>query len=341
MQKKRAIDRKREAAFTIELCDADDKTPIRELLSVAENQYTITDKGIYLTRLADDIDPERTNIDVPNIHKKVLEHGYENDIVGRVLLQARVLFDRTHLGPDFDCDNAIATAFEATQLLLEMRGIHTLLRAEIQAIMEKGLSPDTGRSQNIPTVKDLQTRVKTYVHKADQVRDIITGLLKQVYGAGTGKRLLEHLKDAIVAKHGANSALDQFFDLIKPTLEFTRNLRNGVEHPQPNHHLIILDFNPTPATMVDPPTVELVHAAPPPHTSTPQPKMLVTSFMEQMNDQFAGIMEALIVHLCQSNMGHFGGFECGIMELSPERRRHKDTRFSYAVCLHGQWQPLG
>ena len=79
---------------------------------------------------------------------------------------------------------------------------------------------------------------------------------------------------------------------IKPTLEFTRNLRNGVEHPQPNHRLIILDFHPTPATTVDPPTVELVHA------DTPQPKMLVTSFMEQMNDQLAGIVEFLILHLC-------------------------------------------
>jgi hypothetical protein len=335
MEKNRAIDRKREAAFTVEICDTDDKTPIRELLSVAENLHTITDKGIYLTRLADDIDPGRTNIDVPNIHKKVLEHGFENDIVGRVLLQARVLFDNTHLGPDFDCDSAISAAFEATQLLLEMRDIHALLCAEIQAIMEKGLSPDIGRSQNIPTVKDLQTHIKTYVHKADQVRDIIIGLLKLVYGAGQGKRLLEHIKDAIVAKHGANSDLDQFFDLIKPALEFTRNLRNGVEHPQSNHRLIILDFNPTPATTVDPPTVELVHAP------TPLPKTLVTSFMEQMNDQLAGIVEALIVHLCRSNMGHFGGFECGIIEPPPDRRRHKDTKFSYAVRLNDQWQPLG
>ena len=125
-----------------------------------------------------------------------------------------MLFDNTNLGPDFDCDSAIAAAFEATQLLLEMRDIYALLSAEIEVIMEKGLLPDIGRSQNIPTVRDLQTRVKTYVHKADQVRDIITGLLKQVYGAGKGKRILEHIKDAIVAQHGANSALDQFFESL-------------------------------------------------------------------------------------------------------------------------------
>ncbi|MFL6464671.1 MAG: hypothetical protein ACJ73N_09720, partial [Bryobacteraceae bacterium] len=290
---------------------------------------------IYLMRLADNIDPERTNISAPNIHKKILAHGFENDLVGRILLLAKVLFDKTHLGPDFDCDSAKSAAFEATKLLLDMRDIHALLSAEIHSIMEKGLLPDTGRSQNIPTVNDLETHIKTYVHKVDQVRDIVIGLFKLVYGAGKSKKILEHIKDTIVAKHGANSDLDQFFDQIKPVLEFTRNLRNGVEHPKPDYRLIILDFNPTAAATVTPPTVELVHA------DTPQPKMLVTSFMEQMNDQFTGIVEWLIVNLCLSNMGHFGGFECGIMELPAERRRHKGTRFSYAVRLNDQWQPLG
>jgi hypothetical protein len=158
-------------------------TVIREGISIAGNLYTLTDKGVYLMRLGDDIDPERTNIDVPNIHKKVLEHGFENELVGRILLLAKKLFDKKYLGQDFDGDSALSAACEATQLLLEMRGIHALLSAE-KAIMEKELLPDTGRSQNIPTVKDLQTHGKTYVHKADEVRDISIRLLKLVCGAG-------------------------------------------------------------------------------------------------------------------------------------------------------------
>jgi len=63
--------------------------------------------------------------------------------------------------------------------------------------------------------------------------------------------------------------------------------------------------------------------------------------MEQMNNQLIDIIEYLILHLCISNMGNFGGFECGIMERPLERRRHKDTRFSYAIRFNDQWQPLG
>ncbi len=335
MTKKRAIDRKREAAVTIELCDPDDKTHAREMFSVSGGLYMITDKGIYLTRLADDIDPGRTNMAVGNAHKKILEHGFENETIGRILLLALRLFDKKHLEPNFDCDGAIAAAFEATKLLIEMQDAASLLKTDIDLILERGLLPDTGRSQNIPTIKSLDTRINTYAHKADQVRDIITGMFKLIYGTENGKKVLENIEAAIVAKHGESSDLGNFFGMIKPTLIFTRNIRNAVVHPKNDQRFIILDFNPNPDNTVDPPTVELAHP------DTPQPKMLVTSFVEQMSGQYVDMMEFLIFHLCLSNLGHLGKFEHGIMEMPSERRRHKDTKFTYAVKLNGSWQPLG
>jgi len=40
-------------------------------------------------------------------------------------------------------------------------------------------------------------------------------------------------------------------------------------------------------------------------------------------------------------MRPFGGFEYAIMERPPADRRHKDSRFCYAVRLNGEWQPVG
>jgi hypothetical protein len=66
---------------------------------MSTNLYTLTDKGVYLTRLADDIDPERTNINVPNIHKKVLEYGFENrGVLQRVAGQCH----DPYLGPEIN-----------------------------------------------------------------------------------------------------------------------------------------------------------------------------------------------------------------------------------------------
>jgi len=334
MQKKQTIDRKREAAGEIKICDANDNTPIRELLLISGNLHIITDKSIYLALLADDIDPKRTNIDVSNSHKKILEQGFENDIIGRILLLAKSLFDNKRLGEGFDCDNAISASFKATKLLIEMRDIFDQLNTDINSIIEKGLLPDTGRSQNIPTVNNLETHVTTYINKADLIRDTIIEIFKLAYSAGTNKKILENINSSIIAKHGEGSNLGLFFDYIRPTLDFTRNLRNAVEHPKEHERLIILDFKLTPEATVDPPTVEIVHPA------TPQPKTPITSFMEQMNSNLIDIMEHLILHLCMSNLGHFGKIECGIMELPPEMRKHKDTKFSHAIRLNDQWQPL-
>lgn len=335
MERKSAMDRKRDAAITIELCDPDDKTPARQMFSVSDGFYLITDKGIYLTRLADDIDPGRTNIDVGNTHQKILEHGFDNEIIGRLLLLALKLFDEKHLQKPFGCEGAIGAAFEATKLLTEMRDLADAVEHNIGEILERGLMPDTGKSQNIPTTKDLHTRVKSYAHKADQVRDIIIGLFKLVYDVKGGKKTLDNIEGAIAEKHGEDSDLLGLFKTIRPTLLFTRNVRNGIEHPKEGQNFIILDFNPNLDNTIDPPTVELVHA------ETPQPKMLATSFMDQVCKQYVDMIEAVILHLCLSNMGQFGGFEHGIMEMPMDRRRNKATKYTYAVRLNGRWQPLG
>lgn len=335
MANKRQIDSKRDAAVTIAICDADDKSPIREMLSNSHNFYTITDKSIFLNRLADDIDPQRTNIHVPNTHEKFLDYGFENDLVGRILLLAKTLFDEKHLGQDFQCNEAIANSIEATRLLLEMREIFALLLSDENSIIEKGLSPDIGRSQKIPTIKNLKTRVEIYIRKADRVRDLIIETFKLAYSAGNNKKTLENLKASITEKHGEESEFVNFFDAITNFLKFLRNLRNGYEHPNQKEQTIILDFSSTPEATVDPPMIELKHP------DTPQPKIRITAFMEQKGTQLVDIFEDVILHMCQNNMGHFGGFECGIMEIPLERRRHRDTKFGYAVCLNDQWQPLG
>ena len=77
------------------------------------------------------------------------------------------------------------------------------------------------------------------------------------------------------------------------------------------------------------------------NNETPQSKILVTLFMEQMTSQLIAIVEYLMAHLCASNICHLGDFECGIIELPPEKRRHKNIRFSYVIRIQGQWQPLG
>ena len=335
MPEKRDIDRKREGAFTIEICDPDDKTPIRLGFSDSQNFYTIKDKSIYAIKLADDIDPQRTNIHVPNTHQKILEYGFENDLVGRILLLAHKLFVESRLGRDFRCKEALSISLEGTRLLLEMREIHAQLHSDEKVIIEGGFLPDKGRSQNIPTVKNLDTRVKIYIRKADRVRELIIEIFKLAYSAGNDKKTLENLKASITEKHGEESDFVKYFNENEVFLRFFRNLRNGDEHPKEKERTVIRDFNLRPEGNCDPPTIELIHPL------TPQEQTPISAFMEQVNTTLVNIFECVIFMVCRNNMWNFGNFECEITEMPLERRHHRDTRFCYAMKLNGQWIPLG
>jgi len=328
-------DKKRNASVSFAVGDANDITPIGDMFTTNEGLYLITNMAIYLVRLADEIDPERTNPNLPNVHKKVLNHGLDHEVVGRVLLTAKTLFDKNHLGPNFNCHAALSNAFELTKLLTEMQDIRAHLATNIDAIIKQGLKTGVDGSLRLPIVSKLATHIETIIKKADQVRDIIFAYLKLVYNSGTNKNTIENLYSDIVTKHGAQSGLAQFVDSMMLPLKFIRNVRNAIEHPKEDNRVLIVDFDLATNGTVDPPSIELINK------ETPQPKILVTFFMEQLVGHLIDIVEYLMAHLCASNMQRFGGFECGIMELSPERRRHKNTRFSYAVRLQGQWQPLG
>ncbi|MEO7860366.1 MAG: hypothetical protein ABIU05_07955, partial [Nitrospirales bacterium] len=171
MPEKRDIDRKRDGAFTIEICDPDDKSPIRLSFSDSKNFYSIKDNCIHAIKLADDIDPQRTNIHLPNTHQKILEYGFQNDLVGQIFLLAHILFDGNHLGRDFRYKEALTISLEGTKILLEMREIYAHLFSDEKAVIGEGFLPDKGQSQSIPTIRNLETRVKTFIRKADRVRE--------------------------------------------------------------------------------------------------------------------------------------------------------------------------
>jgi len=168
------IHRKRNAGGSFTVGDPNDMTPISDIFATDENLYVITSKAIYLVQLADNIDPARTNPNLPNSQKKVLNHGSENEIIGRVLLTAKILFDRNHLGPNFSYHAALSNAFELTKLLTEMQDIHAELASVIDPIIQQGLITGEDGSLRLPTTSKLETRVETFIKK--QIKFAVSSL---------------------------------------------------------------------------------------------------------------------------------------------------------------------
>src|SRR5580704_18522672 len=103
--------------------------------------HMIGGSAIYRVRLADEIDPQRTNIAIPNTHQKVLSYGTEFPYVRQTLMTARRLFSNNLLGPAFDYKAGINLSFEALQDLAAMNDIRKELRARFDKCEEDLKNP--------------------------------------------------------------------------------------------------------------------------------------------------------------------------------------------------------
>ena len=99
MAGKRPIDRKRDAAITLQV-GGDDKSAAQGIFVHARCSALCLirrNRAYFKIRLADDIDPGRTNPDIPNLSQQVLTEGYDNEIVARILLTAKDAFRRKRM----------------------------------------------------------------------------------------------------------------------------------------------------------------------------------------------------------------------------------------------------
>ena len=119
--------------------------------------HVIGNSAIYREQLADEIDPQRTNITIPNTHQKVLSYGTEFPYVRQTLMTARRLFKDKVLGPDFEYKTAINLSFEALQDLAAMHDIHRDLCVRLDKINEdlKNLAVKQ-RSLTMPSMGDVR-----------------------------------------------------------------------------------------------------------------------------------------------------------------------------------------
>ena len=105
MKDKRPIDKVRDSGGMFTLPPG--VGGIQEMCEIQGSLHMLGTNAIYRVKLADEIDPERTNINLPNTHQLVLPYGTELHYVRQTLMQARRLLKDKVLGPDFNYQSGI------------------------------------------------------------------------------------------------------------------------------------------------------------------------------------------------------------------------------------------
>lgn len=292
--------------------------------------------AIYRVQLADEIDPQRTNIAIPDTHQRVLPYGTEFPYVRQTLMTAQRLFRNNLLGSTFDYKTGINLSFEALQDLAAMHDIRTALNADFDKFTEgiKSLAVHQ-RSMTVPSMGDVRGQIKAFLQKADHVAIALFNIAKLFYGDEMGKGMFEGLYKLAEKKYGTDDPFSQFLKTALPSLKFVRNARNAVEHPNQTQSVKVTDITLLPSGELNPPTIEVIHP------KTPQPPVPLLTLMEHLADHLATTFEVMLAYLCGANVQPSTGIPLGVIEYNESQQEAYKCRYGYGNRMGDQIVPFG
>jgi hypothetical protein len=309
---------------------------ITDMAEINGALHIIGGSAIYRVQLADEIDPHRTNIAIPNTHQKVLSYGTEFPYVRQTLMTARRLFNNNLLGSSFDYKSGVNLSFEALQDLAAMHKIRENLHIRFSKLMEdiKNLALQQ-RSMTVPSMGDARGETKAFLQKADHVAVALFNAVKLFCGDEIGRGMFEGLHDLICKKSGEDDPFSRFLKAVVPFMKFVRNARNAVEHPDQTKSVKVTDISLLPSGELSPPSIEVIHP------ETPQPPVPLLALMEHIADQIATAFEVMLAHLCGANVQPFAGMPLGVIEYNENQQKAFKCRYGYATRMGDQIVPFG
>jgi hypothetical protein len=327
MEKKsmRPIDRIRNAAFQMEI-GTEHEGRITDAIATKEKLYFVKTHAIYSVLLADNIDPERQNPNIPNAQQKELPVGSDAPVVARILLTAKRLFSKTALGQSFDVEAGLECALCILKDVESLRGMRVSLENAQREAETKQPSRDVRLSSfHLPSVADIETRFDAFAQKVGHVVDGLEGLAKIFYPTELQTKWIDSLAKLAKDRHGQDSPFALYMNRVCPFLLSMRKLRNMIEHPKPNEFIRVHNFRLLPSGELARPSVEIVW----PDSQLENNPM--TALIEYLADNLVNVCEALLVYLCDANINMHGAFSSlRVVPLPPDQRRfHQEIRYSY------------
>lgn len=332
--KARPIDKLRNGAGSFEISTPNDDSAISEMISTGERLLIVKGKGVYEVKLADQIDPGRTNVATPNTVQQILSYGADDAWVGATLLTAYQLLKGSSAQDTVDGGEAFALVLEIVE---DISGAHQLqdsyakAEADATANLDPKIRPD--HSITVPAIGNTETRCNEFLQRADHALRELFRLVRMFY-PDVGSGGWESLKTKIDSEPQDTDNFPNFLTDVLPFLQLIRNSRNCVEHPRPEQRLSVTDFALDSKNTLLPPMIEIQHP------KTPLDKVPVGTFFSQCLQNLVSIVELMIVFLCARHVKPFGGMPIQVMEIPPERRRSPHVRYGYGALIGDQLVPF-
>lgn len=336
MPEKRPIDLKRDTGGTFNVGTADEG-PVGLMVEIDNSLYVIKPNAIYALNTADQIDPDRTNIELPkNITRQVFSVGSDSELVGKILLTAVSLLDKgKFLREGIDAGRALSISLEALAAVLTMHAMATNFEAAEEAACAKAeRQQGSGHAEQQPYIGDAEPRCKAFMQQADHALGALLEII-QVFYPEIDSAPWDSLHNKMRWELGEQDGFVKFLKEAIPFFKLVRNTRNCLDHRNLKG-VTVKNFEVLPNGQVRPPTIEIDFRG------SHHPMVAISVFMKGAIASLAHGFEMMLAHLCNLNSRPPRPPIPIYIQMPPEnRRRWKHVRFYYGSSFNGEFVPAG
>lgn len=328
MENKRRIDVLRESSGSAEI-GTNEEGQIVEMFELKDKLIIIKEKAIYEFMLADSVDPNRLNPDLPkNFQRLIINQGTDSEIVSRTFLTAKKMITPQFL-PEFIQTESIL--FLTLELLEELSELNTEIKdyldIEKKVLAEYKAGTKRGKSFTIPSITNIQTRCKTIFQKADHLEQIMIDIIKLFYPNDNLSKQshIPMFYEKVKERYGEN---DHFTLFLKDSLdhfEVIRAIRNCLDHRLSNIKIFNFELHITSSVIT--PTIEIDYKG------TKLERQSLSELLSDINNNFVSIFESMLAFLCDKNSKK-DLLKYTVSYIPKERRINKFINYAF-------WSPIG
>lgn len=328
MKEKSDIDRIRNSSGHTTVGSEDDGA-IMEMKNIAGRLLVIKERSIYEIVMADSIDPERTNANLPPmIQKIIIDRGTESEVVSRTLLTAIGLFKPEYIVKTVECNIIISLMIDMlSEIYILEKEISEYQQSEDAASADYEMRKQEKAPYKLPSIVNLESRCKTIFQKADHVEQLLMDIITRVYPELklTKQSHFPNLHQELKKLYNEN---DSFVKLLETAIDFmqiVRELRNGFDDRL--DYTKAIDYELQVNGDIIAPTIELNHK------KIKLDRTSLSEFLKLVVDNLIYLVEMVLVNIASKNL-RSTGIPNYVKKIPVEKRRNKLVSF-------GIWSPIG
>lgn len=329
MNKKSPIDRIRDSGGSMEIGTIEDGA-ILDMININDKRLIIIkERSIYEYLRADDIDPDRTNINLPSqMQKLIIAKGPDSEIVGKTILTAKTLFKPVFFDVKIDIERLLNLSIDfLIELSVLEKEINNYLQRESKLIKEYEQKIQENISYVIPSIGEVETICKTIFQKTDHLEQILMEIITVFYpNLGLTKQShFPKLHTTLKSKYGEENSFVRFIDDITEFMMMIRNLRNGLDHRLDT--VKVQDFEIQADSTILTPSIELNHK------KSKLKREALSSVLPIVFQNCIHIFETTLAHLSNQNLKP-SILAHEVKEIPLEKRKYKHVQYCF-------WSPIG